>query len=84
MMRFAAFVFALGLGLECLTGCASSSDAWVKPGTTEEQRGRDTLQCLTDSSFTVPGGPMGPRREVDQDRYRRCMADKGYTSGPAK
>ena len=84
-MRFAAVVFSLGIGLGFLTGCASSSDAWMKPGVTAQERDRDTLECGRDSSFTVPGGPMGgPRREFDQDRYRRCMTDKGYTAGPTK
>jgi hypothetical protein len=70
---------ALGLALG-LAGCGgASSGAWVKPGVTEEQRGKDTLECLTDSSAMVPG-PSGPRQVVNQDRYRRCMMDRGYTA----
>jgi len=87
-MKLAAFVLSLGVASGCLAGCggASSGGGWTKPGVTEQQLGRDTMECLTDSSMTVPGGPMGsgPRESVDQDRYRRCMAGRGYTAGPPK
>ncbi len=74
---------SLMLGL-CLAGCASSgSDTWTKPGVTEQERGRDTLDCLSDARRVTPG-PGGPVEQVNQDRYRRCMMDRGYTSGPAK
>ena len=44
------------------------------------------MECLSDSSMMVPGGgPMaGPRESVDQDRYRRCMAERGYSAGAPK
>jgi hypothetical protein len=67
-----------------LAGCAASSgDTWTKPGVTEQQRNRDTLDCLTEAKRVTPG-PGGPVEQVNQDRYRRCMTDRGYTSGPAK
>jgi hypothetical protein len=67
-----------------LAGCASSdSDTWTKPGVTEQQRGRDTLDCLTEAKRVTPG-PGGLVEQVNQDRYRRCMMDRGYTSGPAR
>jgi hypothetical protein len=67
-----------------LAGCASSGqDTWTKPGVTEQQRGRDTLDCLTEAKRVTPG-PGGPVEQVNQDRYRRCMTDRGYTSGPAQ
>ncbi len=75
---FATLVAGLALG-----GCASSSDTWTKPGVTEQQRGRDTLDCLTEAK-RVTTGPGGPVETVNQDRYRRCMTDRGYTSGPAQ
>jgi hypothetical protein len=67
-----------------LAACASSSsDTWTKPGVTEQERGRDTLDCLNNARRVTPG-PGGPVEQVNQDRYRRCMTDRGYTSGPAK
>ena len=84
-LRFtdAAFFLLLSLAV-ALAGCASSaSDTWTKPGVTEQQRGRDTLDCLTEAKRVTPG-PGGPVEQVNQDRYRRCMTDRGYTSGPAK
>lgn len=67
-----------------LAGCATSGgDAWTKPGVTEQQRGRDTLDCLTEGKRVTPG-PGGPVESVNQDRYRRCMTDRGYTLGPSQ
>lgn len=84
MKRLAVFVITLGLGLGWLSGCASSaSGGWTKPGMTQEQLGRDTSDCLIDSTTMVPGLD-GPRRVVDQTRYQRCMAERGYTAAPAK
>ena len=72
------------LGLVLLGGCASStSDAWVKPGSTEAERGRDTADCLQVARRTTPS-PQGPKPSVDQDRYRECMQRRGYTAGPAR
>jgi hypothetical protein len=50
---------------------------------TAQQRDRDTLGCLTEAKRITPG-PGGPVETVNQDRYRRCMTDRGYTSGPAR
>ena len=76
MHRLAALIVLMGLGL--LAGCGSTSGGWTKPGMTEEGLGQDTLSCLTDAR-------TGPRvGMIDQDRYRRCMADRGYVAGPAK
>ncbi|MGH7302189.1 MAG: hypothetical protein ACRELZ_02785 [Candidatus Rokuibacteriota bacterium] len=83
MVRRAMVVGALVIGQAWLTACASSGDTWTKAGVTEEQRGRDTLDCLTEARRVTPG-PGGPVQQVNQDRYRRCMTDRGYTSGPAK
>jgi hypothetical protein len=66
-----------------LAGCATSGDTWTKPGVTEQERGRDTMDCLTEAKRVTPG-VGGPAESVNQDRYRRCMTDRGYTSGPAK
>jgi hypothetical protein len=83
MVRRAMVVGALVIGQAWLAACASSVDTWTKPGVTEEQRGRDTLDCLDEAKRVTPG-PGGPIEQVNQDRYRRCMTDRGYTSGPAK
>jgi len=77
-------IAALVVGLMGLAACGSStSDTWTKPGVTEQQRGRDTLDCLTEARRVTPG-PGGPVEQVNQDRYRRCMTDRGYTSVPAR
>lgn len=80
MTKSVVFAMSLALGLVCLAGCGgSSSGGWTKPGMTEQQLNRDTMECLTDSSMMGPAG-----RSVDQDRYRRCMAGRGYTAGQPK
>ena len=73
------------IGLGVLAGCASSaSEGWTKPGATEEQANKDSSDCLFDSQTVVPGGSAGPRMVVNQDRYRQCMANRGYTAKPTK
>ena len=68
-----------------LAGCATSGgDTWTKPGVTDQQRGRDTLDCLTEAKRVTPGVGGPPVETVNQDRYRRCMAERGYTAGPAQ
>ena len=75
---------ALLIGLAQLSGCASSgSDGWMKPGMTEQELSRDTMQCLAQSQGMAPGRD-GPRTTVDQDRYQRCMTARGYTAAPTK
>lgn len=76
----AGLLVALGL----LTGCGSpSSGGWAKPGATEEQVNRDSADCLAGAQSMAPGRD-GPRMVVNQDRYRQCMANRGYTAGPAQ
>src|SRR5688572_22203665 len=73
-------VVSAGLG-----GCASSAtEGWAKPGATEEQVNRDSADCLFDARSVVPGGSRGPGMVVDQDRYRQCMASRGYAARPTK
>jgi hypothetical protein len=75
---------ALAILLGVASGCASSaSDGWTKPGATAEQANRDSADCLFASERVVPGRD-GPRRVVDQDRYRQCMVNRGYAERPAK
>jgi len=82
MKMLAAVTVSSAVGLALLAGCTSASDGWTKPGMTPEQLNQDTASCLLDSSHVVPSRE-GPRNTVDQDRYRRCMADRGYTAGSA-
>jgi hypothetical protein len=80
----AALVVSLGLGLGWVVGCApSTSNGWTKPGGTEQELQRDTLDCL-DSATQMVASREGPRNVFYQDRYRRCMANRGYAANPAK
>ena len=81
-MPFAAGILIV---IRVLAGCASSaSEGWAKPGATEEQVNRDSADCLFDAQSVAPGGSRGPGMVVNQDRYRQCMASRGYTAGPTK
>lgn len=68
------------IALVALGGCGSSGSTWTKAGVTEQEQKRDTMDCL-DQARTMLAGPQGPRPTVDQDRYRGCMANRGYTMG---
>jgi hypothetical protein len=76
---------AIGMtALTLLAGCASSaSDGWTKAGASEQQIGRDTADCLAGAQI-VTSGPQGPRTTIQQDRYRRCMVERGYAETPRK
>ncbi|OLD58860.1 MAG: hypothetical protein AUF60_08010 [Gemmatimonadetes bacterium 13_1_20CM_69_28] len=70
------------LGL--LAGCASSSsDGWTKAGASQQDLARDELHCLAQARM-LDGGPQGPRAVIQQDRYRRCMVERGRAEGPRK
>jgi hypothetical protein len=74
----------IGLALVLLGGCASSSsDPWVKAGSTEADRGQDTADCLHAARRVTPGRE-GPSVSVDQGRYRECMTARGYTAGATR
>jgi hypothetical protein len=79
------FAVRLLIVLGVFAGCASSTtEGWTKPGATEEQVNRDSADCLFDARSVVPGGRRGPEMVVNQDRYRQCMASRGYTVRPTK
>ena len=66
-----------------IAGCsASAREGWTKPGMTQQELDRDTADCLVQAQSVV-GSAQGPRTSVNQDRYRRCMQERGYTLGPA-
>ena len=72
--RAAGLVLAMNLLGGCASGSSSTAkDGWTKPGSTDEQRGRDTLSCINES-----GGPG----QVNQTRYRQCMRSLGYSEVP--
>ncbi len=60
-----------------LVGCEATEE-WVKQGASDAQRDRDASECLVASAETAPTA-QGPQRRLNQDRYRRCMSDRGYT-----
>ena len=59
-------------------GCAGADYVYTKPGATTEQKERDKNDCLFSSRMPVQS-PWGPGFRVNQDLYRRCMTDKGWT-----
>ena len=56
----------------------------MKTGATEEEAKRDSADCLFSAQTVRPGGSQGPQMVVNQDRYRQCMANRGYTAGSTK
>jgi len=81
-MRFLTVNLA---ALALLAACASSSSDWAKAGASEQQIGQDTADCLAGAQIIVAGAQgSSPRMVVQQDRYRRCMVERGYAETPRK
>ncbi len=57
-------------------GCGATEE-WVKPGASDADRDRDTATCINESYDTMPSA-HGAQRVLNQDRYRRCMSERGY------
>jgi hypothetical protein len=65
----------------CASGTSGTSNAWARPGMTEEELSNDTIHCLSEARGTFAAA-RGPRATVDQSRYQRCMQDRGYSASP--
>jgi hypothetical protein len=72
----------LVVALALLVGCSSTESGWTKPGMTEEQLGRDRMDCMAEARQVVPSAE-GPKMRVDYPRFQKCMAARGYTAAPS-
>lgn len=70
------------VALALLAGCSSTESGWTKPGMTEEQLGRDRMDCMGEARQVVPSAE-GPKMRVDYPRFQKCMAARGYTAAPS-
>jgi hypothetical protein len=59
-----------------LGGCARYY--WMKAGSTAEQFDRDSRECVQEAKSTVPGPMSGLAVDVIDQRYRTCLAGRGY------
>jgi hypothetical protein len=66
-----AAILATALG-----GCARYY--WMKAGATAEQFDRDSRECVQEAKSTVPGPVSGLAVDVIDQRYRACLAGRGY------
>lgn len=73
-LAFAAAILCLAA---VQAGCEATEE-WVKPGASDADRDRDMMACIVETSEPVPSA-QGTRRVLNQDRYRRCMSERGYT-----
>lgn len=77
-------LFLLLPSVVALAGCGSTLH-WTKPGVTEAEFNRDSLECAKESRSEtfqwkppIAGGPRyGP--ELDKDMYRACMRARSYS-----
>ena len=60
-----------------LAGCGGT-EQWVKPGASDAERDRDRAICLNESYDTMPSAHRA-QRVLNQDRFQRCMGERGYT-----
>jgi hypothetical protein len=63
-------------------GCATSEPT-ATGSTGEDQKGRDTADCLS-TARAIVASPKGPRTVVNQDRYQECMRERGHAAAPAR
>ena len=72
---------ACAVAVLCLTaalaGCGAT-EQWVKPGASDAERDRDRAICFNESYDTIPSA-HGAQRVLNQDRFQRCMSERGYT-----
>lgn len=59
-----------------LGGCARYY--WMKAGGTAEQFDRDSRECVQEAKSAVPGPVSGLAVDVIDQRYRTCLAGRGY------
>lgn len=57
-------------------GCARYY--WMKAGSTAEQFDRDSRECVQEAKSAVPGPVSGLAVDVIDQRYRACLAGRGY------
>jgi hypothetical protein len=66
-----------------LTGCASETWIYEKPGMTPAKLDRDMAVCKKEAPDPRSVVPPGSER-VDRALFNRCMARKGYTGRVVK
>jgi hypothetical protein len=65
------------VALTAVTGCASQSWTYDRPGVALSRLDQDLAKCRRDSH-------TGSRRAVDEDLVKQCMERLGYTATPAR
>jgi hypothetical protein len=76
MTRSAGALLLAAVLAAALGGCARYY--WTKAGSTAEQFDRDSRECVQDAKGTVPGPVAGLAVGVIEQRYRACLAGRGY------
>lgn len=75
--RWSGSVFLLAAILAALLGgCARYY--WMKASSTAEQFDRDSRECVQEAKSTVPGPVSGLAVDVIDQKYRTCLAGRGY------
>ena len=65
-----------------VTGCASSQNAYQKPGTSEGDRKRDTAECARASIGHEPGRHVVTPVVIDREAFAKCLEARGYARIP--
>jgi hypothetical protein len=62
--------------LATLGGCGRYY--WTKAGSMAEEFERDSRECVQQAKSTPPGPVSGLAADVIEQRYRTCLAGRGY------
>ncbi len=60
------------------TFCGCSRYYWSKSGSTAEEFHRDSRECVREARSAIPGPISGLAVAVIEQRYRACLATRGY------
>lgn len=65
-----------------LSGCASQTVAYSKPGVTDDQRKRDATECVVASIGHAGREHVLVPVTIDREAVKQCLESRGYTAVP--
>jgi hypothetical protein len=65
-----------------LSGCATQRVAYSKPGVTDDQRKRDTTECVQAAIGHTGREHVLVPVTIDREAVKQCLESRGYTAAP--
>ena len=76
MRRSGPLLLLAAIVLAMLGGCGRYY--WTQAGSTAEQFARDSRECVQQAKSTPPGPVSSLAADLIEQRYRTCLAGRGY------